>query len=165
MRFISQILTVAFLLAAGTAAAQDYHAGDIEIGHPWTRATPPTARVGAGYLTLTNKGDHSDRLLGGSSPAAGKVEIHTMDMTDGVMRMRHLPDGIAIPPGGTVELAPGGLHLMLKELTAPIAEGDHIPLTLDFERAGPVDVELPAAPLGASEPGGHEDGHGHEEAR
>jgi periplasmic copper chaperone A len=160
MRIIPHILAAALLLSAGPAIAHDYRAGDIEIGHPWTRATPPSARVGGGYLTLNNEGGSPDRLVGASSPVAGRVEIHSMDMTDGVMRMRRLPDGIAIPAGGTVELAPGGLHLMLVDLAAPIEENGRVPLTLQFEHAGPVEIELTAGPVGATTPdkAGHRQG-------
>lgn len=171
MRAFSRLLAAAILLAAPSAFAHEYKAGDIDIGHPWTRATPPSARVGGGYLTLTNHGQTVDRLIGGSSPASGRVEIHTMEVTDGVMKMRELRDGVALPPGETVKLEPGGFHLMLIDLKAPIREGAKIPVTLRFEHAGLVEVELAAAALGApavehdgmvgmDEQGNHGSGHG-----
>ncbi|WEK51323.1 MAG: copper uptake system-associated protein [Candidatus Kaistia colombiensis] len=163
MRAFSRLLAAVVLLAAPSAFAHDYKAGDIEIGHPWTRATPPSARVGGGYLTLTNHGQTADRLVGGSSPASGRVEIHTMEVTDGVMKMRELADGLALPPGETVKLEPGGFHLMLIDLKAPISESAKIPVTLRFEHAGAVDVELAAGALGAPamQHGDHAAQHGH----
>jgi copper(I)-binding protein len=111
----------AILLAAPSAFAHDYKVGDIEIVHPWTRATPPAARAGGGYLTVTNHGQTADRLVGVSSPASGRVEIHTMEVAGGAMKMREFPDGLAIPPGKTVKLEPGGFHLMLIDLKTPIS--------------------------------------------
>ncbi|MCX5581647.1 copper uptake system-associated protein [Kaistia terrae] len=163
MRAFSRFLAAAVLLVAPSAFAHEYKVGDIKIGHPWTRATPPSARVGGGYLNLTNHGQTEDRLVGGSSLASGRVEIHTMEVTDGVMKMRALPDGLALPPGETVKLEPGGYHLMLIDLKAPIREGAKIPVTLRFEHAGTVDVELAAGALGAPamEHGDHGAQHGH----
>lgn len=162
MRAFSRLLAAAVLLAAPSAFAHEYKVGDIEIGHPWTRATPPSARVGGGYLTLTNHGKTADRFVGGSSPASGRVEIHTMEVTDGVMKMRELPDGLVLPPGETVKLEPGGFHLMLIDLKGAISEGNKVPVTLRFEHAGTVDVELAAAALGAPAKG-HQDNHaGHQ---
>jgi copper(I)-binding protein len=162
MRAFSRLLAAAVLLAAPSAFAHDYKVGDIEIGHPWTRATPPAARVGGGYLTLTNKGQTADRLVGGSSPASGRVEIHTMEVTDGVMKMRELANGLTLSPGETVKLEPGGFHLMLIDLKAPIGEGAKVPVTLRFEHAGSVEVELAAGALGAPamEHGDHGAQHG-----
>lgn len=154
MRSLFSILAAsAFIAAATPAIAHDYRAGDIEIGHPWTRATPPMARVAGGYLELTNTGDTADRLLGGSSPVAARVEIHNMEMTDGIMKMRPVPEGVEIPAAETVHLAPGGYHLMLLELKQPITEGEMVPVTLEFEQAGAVDVELAAGPIGSTATG------------
>lgn len=154
MRHLFPILAAsAFISVAGPVLAHDYRAGDITIGHPWTRATPPMAKVGGGYLELTNEGSTADRLLGGSSPIAGRVEIHNMEMTDGIMKMRPVPDGVEIPAGDTVKLAPGGYHFMLLDLKQPIVEGEMIPVTLNFERAGSVDVELVASPIGSTATG------------
>lgn len=154
MRHFPSILTAAaFVVAAAPALAHDYRAGDIAIGHPWTRATPPMAKVGGGYLEMTNEGRTVDRLLGGSSPVAGRVEIHNMEMTDGIMKMRPVPGGVEIPAGETVKLAPGGYHFMLLDLKQPIAEGEMIPVTLEFEGAGTIDVELAAGPVGSTATG------------
>lgn len=155
MRALMLAATAAALIASAmTSFAHDFRAGDIKIGHPWTRATPPSAKVGGGYLSLTNKGSSPDRLLGGTSPLAGRVEVHTMAVDNGVMTMRPLPDGLEIPAGETVELAPGGYHLMLFELTGPIRRGDMVSVTLRFEKGGSIDVELAAGEIG-SKPEGH----------
>ncbi|WP_099866132.1 copper chaperone PCu(A)C [Pararhizobium haloflavum] len=157
-------ITATSLIVALPANAHDYTVGDIAIGHPWTRATPPSATIGGGYLTLDNGGATTDRLVGGSSPVAERVEIHTMEIDGGVMKMRKLADGVEIPAGETVDLAPGGLHIMLIGLKQPIAEGDMVPVTLEFEQGGSVEVEFAAGPVGAPAPdGGHGMEHDHGE--
>ncbi|MFT4013441.1 MAG: copper chaperone PCu(A)C [Paracoccus sp. (in: a-proteobacteria)] len=128
--------------------------GDLVISRGYGRATPPHAPVGTGYLSIQNQGRVPDRLLGAESPAAGRVEIHRMAMRDGVMRMRPLPKGIEIPAGATVDLRPGGAHLMLMALKAPLVEGARLPVKLRFERAGRIEVQLAVGPLDAT--GGHE---------
>lgn len=137
------------------AIAHDYRVGDLRIDHPWSRATPPSARVGAGYLSLRNDGAVADRLVAASSPAAARVEIHEMRMEGSVMRMREMAQGLSIPAGAKVELKPGGLHLMLMELKAPLAAGTDVPVTLVFERAGRVDVTLKVEPATTRGPQPH----------
>lgn len=144
--------------ADGENQHHEYSFGDIKIQTPWSRATPPTANVAAGYLTLKNDGDTPERFIGASSPSAQRVEIHMMDMVNDVMQMRHLSDGLELPAGEEVALAPGGYHLMLIGLDAPLAEGDLVPLTLEFE-GGTVDVELSVGAMGASS--GHDSHGGH----
>lgn len=122
----------------------------------WTRATP-TARTGAGYVTLRNTTTQTDRLVAAESPAARSVEVHAMTMESGVMRMRPAPP-IEIAAGGEMRLAPGGLHLMLMDLRAPLTVGDTVPATLRFERAGPIAVRLSVLPLGARGPTGGDGG-------
>lgn len=124
----------------------------IAVSDGWTRATP-TSRSGAGYLTLRNTGDAADRLLAAESPAARTVELHTMTMEEGVMRMRPAAPP-AIAAGGELRLAPGGLHLMLMDLAEPLAVGATVPLTLRFERAGAVAASLSVQPIGARGPEG-----------
>ena len=140
------------LLWAGGALARDYRLGAIEIGQPWARATPATAESGGGYLTLTNTGTTPDRLIAVKSPAAGKVEIHEMRMDGNIMRMRALDKGVDIPPGATVELKPGGFHVMFMGLKAPFAKDAKVPATLVFEKAGSIDVELMVQAMGAQAP-------------
>src|SRR5258708_28829090 len=146
------VLATFFVLAALPALAHDYKLGALEISHPWTRATPPTAQAGGGFLVLTNTGTTPDRLVAVKSPAADKAEIHEMKMDGNVMRMRELDKGLEIPPGATVELKPGGFHIMFMGLKAPFAKDTKVPLTLVFEKAGSIDVELPSAAMGAAAP-------------
>lgn len=124
--------------------------GSIEVSEAWTRQTPPRARAGGAYARITNTGEEADVLIGGSAPFAGRVEIHEMAVTDGVMTMRELDDGLSIPPGETVELRPGSFHVMLLDINEPPVEGASVPVTLVFERAGEVTIDLPVAAIGAT---------------
>ena len=133
-------LVVLAAIYSGPISAQQVKSGDLVLDHAWSRATPGGAKVGGGYLTIDNKGAAADRLIGGSSPVAGKVEVHAMAMNNGVMTMRLLKDGLPIPAGQSVKLAPGGNHIMLMELKAPLKKGDKVPVTLKFEKAGEVKV-------------------------
>lgn len=108
----------------------------------FTRATLPNAKVGGGYLTITNASTQDDRLVAVSTPATPRAEIHEMQMDGDVMRMRPLPDGVPVPAGSIVELRPGGLHLMFMELPVPFVQGETIPVTLTFEKAGEVQTTL-----------------------
>ena len=138
-------------LVLGTGLAQNATAetGAIAVEKAWTRATPKGAKVAAGYLTIRNDGDEPDRLLGGRAEFAGKTEIHLMNMVDGVMQMRPVSDGLAIPSKGTVRLEPNGYHLMFMELARPLAEGETVSGALSFERAGDVPVSFAVMGLGA----------------
>ena len=153
-----RILASLVLLVAwnGAAFAHSYKLGALEIGHPWARATPPTAPTGGGYLTIKNTGATPDRLVEVRSPAASSAQVHEMKMEGNVMRMRELAGGLEIAPGATVALAPGGMHLMLMGLKAPFKQGEKVPLTLVFEKAGSIEVELAIAPMGATPPTHHE---------
>jgi periplasmic copper chaperone A len=147
------------LLLVRPAVAVDYSLGDLEVADHWTRAT--AAKVGAGYFTVTNRGAIADRLVSGSSPVSARVELHATTMTEGVMQMRPLPDGVPIPPGETVAFAAGGNHVMLVNLKEPLKRGSSIPLTLEFERAGRLTIELAVEAPGARFPSSREhDGHG-----
>jgi len=152
VRTIASALFVAAVIAA-PARAQEVKAGDLVITQAWTRATPNGAKIGGGYLTIENKGSTPDRLIGGSADIAGKVEVHEMAMKDGVMKMRALDDGLTIEPGKTVKLAPGGYHLMMFDLKSPLKQGDTLPITLKFEKAGEVKVSLAVEGIGAQAPG------------
>ena len=147
----SPIIPVALALAfaAAPALAQEFKAGDIVVEKPWARATPKGAEVGGGYLTIQNNGAVPDRLTGGSADFA-TVEIHQMKNENGVMQMRPVADGLAIPPHGSVTFAPGGYHIMFTHLAHPLAKGEPVKATLNFERAGPVLVEFPVLGIGAS---------------
>jgi periplasmic copper chaperone A len=144
------------ILFAAPACAAEVKAGDLVITQAWSRATPNGAKIGGGYLTIENKGTAADRLIGGSAEIAGKVEVHEMAMNNGVMTMRPLDKGLAIEPGKTVKLAPGGYHLMMFDLKAPLKQGDKVPVTLEFEKAGKVTLSLDVAGMGAQAPGGTE---------
>jgi copper(I)-binding protein len=141
----------AALLAAGAAA------GDLQIASPWSRATAKGAPVGAGYLTIVNKGAAPDRLVSVATKAAASVEIHAMSMDNGVMTMRALPDGLEIKPGETVTFKPGGYHLMLMGLAKPLVQGENIELTLTFAKAGPMSVTFPVGAVGATAPAASEE--------
>jgi len=143
------------LTATGTLPAHAQEAGAIRVDSPWARATPPGAKVAGGFATITNGGDRPDRLVSATADIAGRVEIHEMAVTDGVMTMRPLPDGVAVPAGATVALEPGSYHLMLMELSAPLKSGERIPGTLTFEQAGTVAVEFDVQPIGAKAPAHH----------
>jgi hypothetical protein len=151
LSILSRVLALlALLLMASPAFAHDYKLGALEIGHPWARATPPTAPTGGGYLSIKNTGTEPDRLVSASSPAAETVQVHEMKMEGNVMRMRPLEGPLEIKPGETVTLAPGGLHMMMMGLKAPFKQGERVPLTLVFEKAGKIDVELHVEAMGAS---------------
>ena len=130
------------LLFAHAASAHEFKLGDLTIGHPWSRATLPGAKVAAGYLTVKNTGSTPDRLVSVTADIAGKGEIHEMTVKDGVMNMRPLAGGIEIPAGGEVKLEPGSYHVMFMGLKAPAVEGVKFPGTLTFEKAGAVEVEF-----------------------
>jgi copper(I)-binding protein len=149
-----------FALLGAPAHAQEVKAGDLVITQPWSRATPGGAKIAGGFLTIENKGAAPDRLVSGSGDFAGKVEIHEMAVNNGIMTMRQLDKGLVIEPGKTVKLAPGGYHLMLMDLKQPFKQGDKVPLTLEFEKAGKVTLSLDVQGVGAQAPaGGAPSGH------
>lgn len=160
------VATFALLLVGATSQAllaHGYEVGDIEIGHPWSRATPEGARVAAGYAIIRNGGAEADRLVSVTGAIAGRTEIHEMAVDDkGVMTMRPLAEGIDIPAGGEVELKPGGLHIMFMDLTAPAKEGERFKGTMTFEKAGTVDIEFAVDAMGGDDHGNHgsHDDHG-----
>jgi copper(I)-binding protein len=147
------------------ARAAEVKAGDLVITQAWSRATPGGAKVGGGYLTIENKGSAPDRLIGGSAEIADKVQVHEMAMNNGVMTMRPLDKGLVIEPGKTVKLAPGGLHLMLLDLKSPLKQGDKLPITLEFEKAGKVSLSLDVQGIGAQGPSGADGSGGHMEMK
>ena len=149
-------IVVLFHLLGAPAAAQEIKAGDLVITQAWSRATPGGAKIAGGFLTIENKGAAPDRLLSGSGDIAGKVEIHEMAMNNGVMTMRPLDKGLVIEPGKTVKLAPGGYHLMLMDLKQPFKQGDKVPVTLEFEKAGKVALSLDVRGVGTQAPAGHD---------
>ena len=143
---------VATWLLAGPALAESVTVGDLAISDAWTRATPPGAPTAGGYLTITNKGSAPDTLTGASTPIAQAGELHLMAMKDGVMTMRAVEGGIAIPAGGSVTLAPDGFHIMFVTLKIPLKVGGTIPVTLTFAKAGSVTAAFQVLPIGSSGP-------------
>jgi len=135
-------------IVAVPGATASVRAGALAIEQAWSRATPGGARVGGGYVRITNTGAAPDRLMGGSFPLAGRVELHEMSLDGTVMRMKPVEGGLEIKPGETVELKPGGHHLMFMDLKTPLKEGDRLKGTLVFEKAGTVEVEYSVRPLG-----------------
>lgn len=119
-------------------------ANDITITDAYARSASPTAMSGAAFLVLTNSGTSDDRLVAASSDAAARVELHThREDANGVMRMMEVEEGFALPAGGSHVLARGGDHIMFMGLAAPWAQGDVLTVTLRFERAGEMTVEIP----------------------
>ena len=122
--------------------AQSFAASPITIERPWARASAPGQTVGGGFMTILHQGATEDRLVSATTPMAREVQIHTMNMDGGVMRMRPVEGGLAIPAGGRVVLQPGGLHLMFMELSAPLVAGSTFPVTLRFANAGDIKVDF-----------------------
>lgn len=162
------VLIAAFLTLVGvtTAFAHGFKVGDLQIGHPYSRAMLPGAKVGGGYFKITNSGS-DDRLVSVTSDRAGTVQVHEMQMDNGIMTMRELKDGLAVPANSVVELKPGSYHLMFMNVTQPFKDGEMVKARLVFEKAGPVDVEFAVGPAGGGAPKGDHSGHdagGHDAA-
>lgn len=149
MKIISRLFAALLLLAvSGTVSAgHSFSQGDITITHPWSRPTPPGVTVGVGYMAVSNHGDSAITLIGASTPKAGRVTIHQSRMKDGMTSMRPLPAGLTIPAGETVMLAPHGYHLMLERLDGALGKGERIPMTISFDGAESVQVELHTTPM------------------
>ncbi len=144
------LLIAAALISPIPAWAHEFKIGDLEIEHPWSRATGQS-RPAVGYLTIRNNGQAPDRLIGASTRIAEHMMLHANVVEDGVAKMSDA-DGIEIPPGGEIVLAPKGeYHLMIMGLKQKLAEGDTFPVTLIFEHAGKVDVTFVTAGAGATE--------------
>jgi hypothetical protein len=124
----------------------------VSVERPWSRATPPGAKIGVGFLQLRNAGAAPVRVVGASSPVAGRVEMHVTMREGDVMKMRQV-QSFEVPPGETFELKPGGAHLMLVDLKRPLAKGERVPLTLELEKGSALQVELRVAEMGARRPG------------
>lgn len=134
-------LSLAALFAVALPGfAHDYQVGELTIDHPWSRELPPNAPAGAAYFTLKNAGA-ADRLLGASTPRAQKSELHTHVHQDGLMKMQRI-SAVDVPAQGEVTFQPGGNHVMLFGLDKPLKAGDEFPLTLEFEKAGKVEVQV-----------------------
>lgn len=157
LKSFSFILCIVLLSTA--ASAHDYWAGKVHINHPWAVATPNGAKVGAGYMKLTNEGTQPDRLIGLSSPIAAKAAIHETVKEGDVVKMRALEKGLEIKPGETIELKPDGLHVMFEGLREPFLEAGRVQGTLIFEKGGSVAVDYSVVPMGTKDP--HAKNHAH----
>lgn len=154
MRFFGVFVLAVALFSPQLGQASEM---DLAIKAPWSRAT--SGRVGVVYMIVENHGSSPEKLVGARSPLAAEASIHRTEMEQNVMRMR--PAGtLEIPKGGRVELAPGGLHIMLMGLTGPLEEGGIVPLILTFEHAGDVSIEVPIGPAGGDS--APMQGHGHD---
>ncbi|CAH1653236.1 MULTISPECIES: copper chaperone PCu(A)C [unclassified Chelatococcus] len=153
-------LAVPLVVAAGqsSAIAHEFKVGNLQIKHPWSRATPPGAKVAGGYFVIINTGDTADRLVSATADIAGRAEIHEMNEKDGVMTMRELPGGVEIPAKGEVAFKPGSYHMMFLNLQKAPKQGEPFAGTLTFEKAGAVSVSYAVEAIGASptEKSGHQ---------
>lgn len=138
---LKTLLGTAAFACAVASGAHSVSAGDLKIGHPWARATVPGQPAGGAFLSVHNSGTTPDRLVGATTPAAAHVQLHEMRMDGDVMRMREVP-ALEVAPGQTLKLEPGRMHLMLLGLKQPLKADARVPLTLKFERAGDVKVEM-----------------------
>lgn len=141
MKSVIWAAIVATVLTCGPLAAHEYRHGTLEIDHPWARSTPPAAKNGAAYLEVRNTGSEPDRLIAVSTPAAEKAELHRTERDGDILRMRETPI-LEIPAKDSALLHPGGLHIMLTGLKTPLKAGTEFPLTLRFEKAGPIEIEV-----------------------
>jgi copper(I)-binding protein len=148
------IVAVLAAWAALPAQAEDITVGSLKISAPWARATPKGASVGGGYMKITNTGTAPDRLVGGTTDISRSFELHEMTTEGGVMKMRPVAGGIEIKPGQTVSLDPSGYHVMFVGLNEQLMQGGHFKATLQFAKAGNVDVDFTVESIGAQTGGG-----------
>ncbi|SMH26137.1 copper chaperone PCu(A)C [Mesorhizobium australicum] len=153
------VALAAFIALVGPAPAHDFEVGQIEIDHPWSRPTPPSAPVAGGYMKLVNTGTETDRLIEVTSPIAERAEIHRSVVENGVASMRPV-EGLAVEPGATVDFEAEKLHIMFIKPNRQLKDGEKFPATLVFEKAGSVDVEF-MVQMRASKPAAEDhSGHG-----
>jgi copper(I)-binding protein len=156
---LSRIVALFLLvLSIDPAFAHGYKLGDLDIIHPWTRATPAGADVAGGYLEVANKGQTADRLVSVEVVGVHMTVVHEMAMKDGVMTMRPLAGGLEIPAGATVTLKPGSYHVMMMGLSKPFAAGEMIQATLHFEKAGTISIEFKVDAMGSNGSATHDHG-------
>ena len=151
MKFNTILATTAIFFSLGSiVTAADIKFGDLSIENPAIRATVPNAKVAGGFMIIKNTGNQADRLIAGSANFAGKVEIHEMAVSDGIMRMRKLSDGLEIPAGGSVHLKPGSFHVMFMKLGEQMKEGEKRKAIVEFQNAGKVEVEFTVQSIAAT---------------
>ena len=154
-RFAIAVLAAAVFAAAACTPGSDVPQQAMQVSEPWARAVPAAAPVAAGYLVIRNRSGIDDRLLEARSAAAQRVEIHEMRHEQGVMRMRLMENGLPLPRGKPVALAPGGYHLMFIDPGDDFVEGRQVRVTLVFERAPPMEVDMEVRPVGTTRDSGH----------
>lgn len=148
---MKRILGIAIALSLGLSAAAGAAEPQVKAADAWARATGPDTKVGMAFVTLTNPAAAADRLVGASSPAAGRVEFHRHVHADGAMKMQR-QDAVELPPGTAVRFSPAGLHVMLDGLSARLVAGQSFPLTLTFANSAPVTVPVIVVAQGAAPP-------------
>ncbi|QWD40456.1 copper chaperone PCu(A)C [Polynucleobacter paneuropaeus] len=141
------LFSIALMAFTGCVQAQEAKVGSIKIENAYTRATAPGQQVAGGFMKIENKGA-ADQLISASSPAAGEVQLHQMSMEGNVMKMGQVKD-IVVPANGSVDLKPGGYHIMLMNIKAPLKAGETVPVKLKFAKAGEVEVKLPVNAVGS----------------
>ena len=144
------VMAAVGFLGCHPALGHEYKAGALTIEHPWSRATPPGAKVAAGYFVVSNSGTAPDRLVSATAEVSDKVEIHQSLMQEGVATMRPVPGGVEVPAGGSVAFKPDSFHLMMTRLKHPLKQKDHVPGALVFEKAGRVAVEFAVEAAGST---------------
>jgi periplasmic copper chaperone A len=147
------LVVLALCATAAIASAADVHVGQLTIQHPWIRPTGPGAPTAAGYVTLINRGNTPDRLIGAASAWAAQTELHQSVMAHGVMIMQALPGGVAIPAGGSVSFRPESYHIMFIHPSRRANVGEHIRVVLTFAHAGRAAVDFVVEAGGAAMPG------------
>ncbi len=143
-----QIFAALALALASAGSAHEYKVGSVHIDHPVLRVASPAAKTGAGFMTISNRGGAADRLVSITTDASNRADLHGTVQQGNVMQMRAQSGGVAIPAGGKVTFAPGGLHVMFIGLKAPVPAGRMVKARLNFERAGAVDVMFKAEAAG-----------------
>ena len=136
-----------YSLANKDMKSPEYRIGQLKIENPYARATAPGQKAAGGFMKIENKGA-ADQLIAASSPVAGEMQLHTMAMDGNVMRMREVK-AIDVPANGSVELKPGGLHLMFMDIKTPLKAGEAVPVKLKFQKAGEVEIKVPVREMGA----------------
>lgn len=163
-RSAAAAIATALLIACAAvpaALAHDYEAGTLTVMHPWARASAGAAKTGAVYFIIQNHGSTPERLLGASTDRAASAELHTHVTDNDIVKMRAM-DAIEVAPGETLRLAPGRLHVMLMGLVSPLVEHDSFPMTLRFEHAGDIEVEVIVEGVATMQSVDHDDAGGHE---
>jgi copper(I)-binding protein len=154
MKWLTYVATVLLLaLSVSNEAHAQTSTNTITVEQAWVRATPSGAQTGAAYMTLINNGASADRLVSAATPAAEQVQFHRQTEDNGVSRMREVHN-VELSPGGKIIFKPGDMHMMIVRLKQPLKEGQTLPLTLQFEKAGQIDLNVPIEKVGAMK---HED--------